>query len=233
MAFTVEQSAFSGPLGLLLELLEQKKLEITEVALASITEAYLDYLNSHEIPSDELADFLLIASRLIYLKSRALLPYLEAEAEEDAVSLEEQLRVYRLFADAADRLAAVYSGPLHSFRQPFSRIVKSTQEVQFSASQNVNTNSIHEAFTWILKRLQPFFALREVSMERVKSVEERLREMTSAIASRAKMGFRDVMAGAKSRAEVVVSFMALLELMRRRIVKASQTGDNDIEIVRL
>ncbi|MFA6131181.1 MAG: segregation/condensation protein A [Patescibacteria group bacterium] len=231
MAFTIEQAAFSGPLGLLLELLEKKELEITDVALLDIANAYLDYLAKQEISSDELADFLVVASRLIYLKSRALLPEIEGE-EEDAVSLEEQLRNYRLFAEAADRLGLLYTGSTHSFRQPQMRLGKQ-KEPQFLASDSLNTEALRGAFTSILHRLEPFFALREVSLERVKSVEDRIGELTNALQSRVSVGFRDMLSGAKNRAEVVVSFLALLELVKRRFVKVKQTGDNDIEIVRV
>lgn len=230
MAFTVAQETFSGPLGLLLELLDKNELEIKDVALAKITDDYLAYLDANEVPSEELADFLVIASRLIYIKSRALMPYLRIDEEEEKVtSLEDQLRLYRMFADAANRIQDQYSGDRYSFRRPFVK-VKRKEQPSFLPAQNITGVSLRAAFRVMLKRLEPFFALQEASIERVKSVEERLEELRGAITTRASMSFKEVVAGARSKAEVVVSFLALLELVRRQVVKAQQKGDNDIVI---
>lgn len=238
MSFSVEHPTFSGPLGLLLELLDAEKLEIKDVSLAHIADQYLAYLERNEVPHDALADFLLIAARLIYLKSRALMPYLHIkEEDEQAASLEDQLRAYRLFMEAATRLEGMYGSNAKMFVRPvLSRSVPlkgGTEGVVFRMPGNVNAGLLRESFGWILKRLEPFFALQQTSMERVKSVEDRLTELSNAIKTRASMGFRDVIAGAKNKAEVVVSFLALLELVRRQIVRASQNHSQDILIERV
>jgi len=233
MIFAVDQEHFSGPLGLLLELLQQKELEITKVSLEKITEDYLGYLEANDVPPEELADFLVVATRLIYLKSRELMPYLKtAEEEAEVQSLEDQLRLYRLFLDAAGKIEEQFAGSHVMFAAQKPRVVQD-EAPAFVASEAVTPTVLHEAFGWVLKRLEPFFALREASMERVKSIEERLDEMRQAIASRASMSFKDVVRGAKSKPEVVVSFLALLELIRRQIVRASQADEHDILIERL
>lgn len=230
MTFAVKQETFSGPLGLLLELLDKNELEIKDVALAKITDDYLAYLDANPVPPEELADFLVIASRLIYIKSRELMPYLRIDEEDEkAASLEDQLRLYRMFVEAADRLQNDYAGPRHSFRRPVVKVRRSEQP-SFLPAENITGLSLREAFSSMLKRLEPFFALQEASIERVKSVEERLEELRGAITTRANMTFKEVVKGARSKAEVVVSFLALLELVRRQVVKAQQKGDNDIII---
>lgn len=234
MSFAVEHPTFSGPLGVLLELLDAEKLEIKDVSLAHIADQYLAYLDKTEVPHDELADFLVIAARLIYLKSRALMPYLHIEEEDEQVAnLEDQLRAYRQFMEAATRLEAMYASSSKMFVRPVSGVVKVAQEQTFKMPSNVHMGLLREAFGWILKRLEPFFALQQTSMERVKSVEERLTELSEAIKTRASMGFRDVIAGAKSKGEVVVSFLALLELVRRQVVRATQSHQQDIVIERV
>lgn len=233
MTFQVAHDSFSGPLGLLLELLDQNKLEIKDVSLAQIADQYLAYLDSHEVPSDELADFLLIASRLIYLKTKGLMPYLRIEEEEENVAgLEEQLRLYRLFMEAAGKIESRYEGNDKMFVRPFVKF-QSEQSPRFVEPTGVTAALLREAFGWVQKRLEPFFALQETSMERVKSVEERIGELTQAIKTRASLKFREVISGARSKAEVVVSFLALLELVRRQVVKASQHRGEDIAIERL
>jgi len=230
MDFAVEQEKFSGPLGLLLDLLDKKELEIKDVALAQITDEYLAYLDSSEVPSEEMADFLQIASRLIYLKSRELMPYLRVDEEEEkVVSLEDQLRLYRMFSKAADRLQNLYGSEAVLYRRPYVKVKLKTQP-QFIAPEEITPLTLKDAFQLLLRRLQPFFALHEASIERVKSVEERLTELRDAIKTRATMSFKDVVKSAKSRAEVVVSFLALLELVHRQIVKVKQKRDNEIVI---
>ena len=230
--FSVKQEAFSGPLGLLLELLEEKTLQISDVALAQIADAYLATLEERDVPHEELADFLLVASRLIYLKSRALMPFLRIEEEEEGMPLEEQLRVYRVFMEAAERIQALYVGGERGFAPTFLRVTRSERTARFLPPTNAGSGELHAAFLSVLKRLEPFFALQEVSIARVKSVEERIAELHETLRTRASVRFRDVIRGATSRADVVVSFLALLELMRRHIVKASQKEDNEIVIER-
>ncbi|MCH8049118.1 segregation/condensation protein A [Patescibacteria group bacterium] len=233
MVFAVEQEKFSGPLGLLLDLLAKKELEIKDVALAQIADGYLAYLDAHDVPPDEMADFLLVASRLIYIKSRELMPYLRQDEEEEQVeSLEDQLQLYRMFADAASRLQELYKGRRNIFDRPYVKVKLKTQP-EFVEPVGVGLGSLGEAFRSLMRRLEPFFALQETSIERIKSVEERLDELKGAITSRVSMTFKEIVKGAKSKAEVVVTFLALLELVHRQVVKAQQKRDNEIIISRI
>src|SRR3989344_5157057 len=99
-SFRLEQ--FEGPLDLLLQLIEQQELDITTVSLAKVTDQYLQYLEELErIVPEEVADFLLVASKLIYLKSKYLLPDLAVADEQDSGDLERQLKMYRQFYEAS------------------------------------------------------------------------------------------------------------------------------------
>lgn len=223
MPFSVEHQEFSGPLALLLGLIDEQKLVISEVSLAKVADEFLKYIDDNEVPSDELADFLLVASRLIYLKSRALMPYLKIDEEDAAAAkLEDQLRLYQEFVAAAAKLEERYMVNA-MYRRPFVKI-RSVREVEaaFVMPRNVSLESLYEAFKIVLKRLEPFFALQETSMERVKTVEERMDELKAVLATRAKVSFRDVIANAGSKVEIVVSFLALLELLRRKHIVATQ-----------
>ncbi len=232
MSFSVEQEGFSGPLALLLEVIEGKNLPITKVSLAKVADEYLAYLETHDVPSDELADFLLIAARLIYLKSCELMPYLRIDAEDAAAAkLEDQLRLYQEFVAAAVKLEERYV-----VKAMFVRPVVKNRDVtrSFAPAKNVTIDSLRDAFGTILKRLEPFFTLQETSMERTKSVEERIDELKSVLETRANLRFRDVIAGAGTKREVVVSFLALLELLRRRHLTAKQEAHGtEIHLERL
>lgn len=226
MQFAVKQEAFSGPLGLLLELLDARKLTITDVALANIAEEYLARLESVKVAPEEMADFLLIAARLIYLKSRELMPYLRLDDEEEHIDqLEEQLRLYRLFVEAAQRIDDQFKNAQRSFERPFARRRVDLQP-SFAPADNVTIDGLRGAFRGLLKRLEPFFVLQQVSMERVKSVEERIEELTEALKTRTTMKFQDVVSGAQRKMDVVVSFLALLELARRQLISVKQSGQD-------
>ena len=230
ISFVVEQESFSGPLGLLLELLDKKELEIKDVNLAAIADDYLKRMDATEVSSEEMADFLLVASRLIYLKSKELMPYLRIDSEEEGIaSLEDQLRLYRMFVNAAEKIENLFAQERQMFPRPFRKKKVVAQAPVFQPA-TTSVKSLSEAFKSVMKRLEPFFALQETSIERIKSVEERIGEMQNVLTSGRKIHFADVMSGAKSKAEVVVSFLALLELVRRNVVRASQQKGNEIEI---
>ena len=230
MSFTISQEHFSGPLQVLLELLDKKELEIKDVSLVKIADDYLAHLQNSQVPIEYTADFLLIASRLIYLKSRELMPFLRLEEEEEQVhELEDQLRLYKLFVSAAERLRVFFAGETRLFSRPAIRLpIKN----QFRPANNVNLNVLFQAFVDVMRKLEPFFSLRRVALERAKSVEERLLELKDVIASRSSLRFTDVTSGARRKVDVVVSFLALLELVRRQIVRVKQ-ADSDIIIERI
>lgn len=232
MQFAVAQEAFAGPLGLLLELIEGEKLEITKVSLAKVAEEYLQHLEVNEVPADELADFLLVASRLIYLKSRELMPYLKIADEDEGVDrLQDQLRLYQEYAAAARELEQRYL-KTRMYTRPVVK-VHYAQEITFVPGTNMTSTTLYDLYQSVLKRLQPFFALQEASMERTKSVEERLEELTEALRSKATMSFKEIIHNAETKMEVVVSFLALLELLRRRAVKVEQgSAFGDIQLRR-
>jgi segregation and condensation protein A len=221
MSFSVEQEAFQGPLALLLELIDERKLEITQVSLAQVADAFLERLKSVEVPEEEMADFLVVAARLIYIKSRELLPYLQFVDEEEAADrLEDRLRAYKDFVEAAKRLEVKW-GTGVMYTRP---VVRGRRGEAFRPSENVSLALIHEAFETVLRRLAPFFALREQRMTRTVSVEERVQTLRDALAVRAKMHFTELVQGVTEKADVVVNFLALLEMLRRREISIVQEG---------
>lgn len=230
MAFEVKLETFDGPLHVLLELIQASHLPITEVSLGAVTEKYLEYMNRQEVPPDELADFLVVATKLLLLKSQAILP-IEVEPEEDPSTLALQLRLYKEFVDASRTLEERFDSAAWSFERATPDIVKlDLSEVV----TNLSAGDLREAFAGLLKRLEPFFKLQTAALERVVSVKERLREIHDAILSRAKMTFRQIASGGKSKMDVVVSFLALLELVKQRAVQVVQSGVFDeIEITRV
>lgn len=232
MAFEVKLEQFDGPLHVLLELIQKQELPITEVSLATVAEDYLSYVESKEVPPAELADFLIVATKLLLLKSQAILPDKEdAVEEEDPGNLALQLRLYKEFVDASKTIESLFNHPFASQPRLKADIVKAEQDV---LQTEVTADAMHHSFTKLLKRLEPFFKLQTAAMERVVSVKERLQEIKDAIISRARMSFREIAKGGSSKVDVVVSFLALLELVKQRTVHVVQSGAFDeIEIKRV
>lgn len=221
MPFSVEQEHYSGPLALLLELIDERKMEITQVSLAQVADAFLAHLENADVPEEEMADFLVVAARLIYLKSKELLPYLQLQDEEEAADrLEDRLRAYKDFVDAAKRLEERWGREVMYVR-PFTHAKRAEA---FRPAENISPTSLHDAFQLIVKRLAPFFALREQKMTRTVSIEERVKALRDALAVRAKIQFHEIAGQATERADVVVSFLALLEMLRRHEVTIVQEG---------
>ena len=120
MNFKIDK--FEGPLALLLQLIEKEELDITEISLAKIADQYIEYIRSCKgIGPEELADFLVVAAKLLLIKSRALLPFLKGEAEEEIEEFEHQLRMYKEFLEAAKKIEAIIGKKRFSFAREFNR----------------------------------------------------------------------------------------------------------------
>src|SRR3989344_9196200 len=106
MPVTVKLEKFEGPLDLLLQLIEREDLLISEVSLSSVTDQYLRAIRATKVPPEDLADFLLVAAKLLLIKSRILLPQIDLGLEEEGIPLDVQLRMYKEFVEAAKIIAA-------------------------------------------------------------------------------------------------------------------------------
>lgn len=229
MTFEVRLQQFSGPLQLLLDFIEKEEVPITDVSLATITEDYLNHVNSNEVPTEELADFLIVATKLLYIKSKAILPLPDLDEEEEESTLALQLKMYKEFVDASKHIEKLFESSNTMFAREKTLVVKPRE---FVAPKGVTGSVLSKAFKSLLKRLEPFFALQAASIKRVVSVQEKIRQMQDAILERSRMTFKEVVKGAGSKVDIVVSFLALLELVKLKVVSTVQQDTfKDIEIV--
>ncbi len=218
MAFEVQLPQYSGPLHALLDLITQEKLPITEVSLAQVTDAYVAYVQAQSVPPEELADFLLIAAKLLYLKSHTILPDLPCEAEEDPGDLVRQLKMYEAFVIASKALEKIYQSPLCSFEH--ARIQTAVTS-DFFPPPSVTVSTFVEVYHRLQKRLEPWMRLCRASLERIVSVKERIVHLQNLLRERARFSFGEMMKGA-TKTDVVVSFLALLEMLREKTIHATQ-----------
>jgi segregation and condensation protein A len=224
---------FEGPMELLLELITSEKLEISRIALAEVTDQYLAAISDiGAVSSGELADFLVIASTLLLIKSRSLLPRLaiSKEEEQEMTSLEERLREYRRYRDAGKILKALADRDARIF----TRSLWKGFAGGFSPPEH--PPSVEDLVSCLRRLIEEFTALTRPKetkiIARIVSVEEKIKEILQRMNESARLTIEEL-AGSRSRAELVLAFLALLFLFHKKTIMLSQgAGFGKIEVRR-
>jgi segregation and condensation protein A len=226
----IKLEQFSGPLDLLLALIEQEKLNIGEIALSKVTEQYFEYLNKlEEHRPEELADFLVIATKLVYLKSRNLLPQLSLE-EEDGPSLADQLKMYKRYIEASRDIQKMWDKNLVAY----GRVEPPVKAEGFVLPANAEVGDLYSFFTGLLKRLKPLCPLPKVSIDRAISIKEKIASIFDLLKTRKKLSFIQLLSESENRTEVIVSFLAILELIKSGSASVNQKNTfSDLEIYKI
>lgn len=240
--YAIDQSYFQGPLEQLLALIEERKLEITAISLAEVTEDFLKHVkrirdadtgvsggSAPAVSPRLLADFIAIASKLILIKSKSLLPdlVLTEEEEADISELEKRLRFYRELKSAFRAVNAAWSRPSSSFGRPYF-LSMPTERLEAEAGprpmypgDNVAlpalTSALGNLFAVIEKMTREEGTIRDVIM----SIEEKISEIVGRLKAAASASFED-MSREKNRAEIIVIFLAILHLAREQLVSIEQ-----------
>jgi segregation and condensation protein A len=209
---------FSGPLDLLLALVEEEKMQINEVSLAAVTEQFLSYVETleHKKP-EELADFLLVAARLLLLKSRQMLPELNTEDDEQG-SLEDQLRLYKAYVAASKEVNRLWL----SEKKSMFRIEPLKRREKFEPVKNLSTLLLHENMVKLLQRIAPPKPLPKTYIDKAISVKEKIELIKKMLLSQKKISFFDLMNKAQSRTDVIANFLAILELVKKENIILKQ-----------
>lgn len=230
----IELDNFTGPLDLLLQLIEEKEMEITQVSLAAVTEQFLAYLDEVEERAPyELADFLAVATKLLLIKSQALLPFLQQEEESDPNELAAQLKMYKKYAQATEAIEAMLEQKRFLFGKPFSATQKQ-RAVVFQPPKDITPDAVYNYFVEVLERLAPVVRIPKAAMQKIVSLREKLDQIRVAIEDRAQLHFYQLLADSKDRGEVVVTFLALLELVKQQTIAVRQdTAFNNITIEKI
>jgi len=221
MEYHVKTQHFEGPLDLLLALIEERKLDITQVSLASVTDAYLEYIKSRDtITLASMTDFLSVAAKLILIKSRALLPLLQFDDEEekDIAELEMQLAALSAIKESIED----FSCSLERAQSMYARKSMWGVNVQFIPDKTITPENLEEAFKRSLYAIPQLDAIEEKIIADVVSLEQKITQVQKMVHERAEVAFTQI--SASSRSEVVVSFLALLELVKQRVIAVNQEG---------
>jgi len=221
--YKVKLEVFEGPLDLLLYLIKRDEIDIYDISLERITRQYLEYLQAFkELKIDLAGEFVVMAANLIYLKSRSLLPLDQQPPEEDAEEddprwdLIRQLIEYKKFKEAAEQLHARAVQQEKIFTRDGGAIVEAPLRLA-----EVGIFQLIHAFQNVIKRVEARENLGEIFGERF-TVSEKIDIILQRVADGASLRFSDLFSDIAVRVEVVVTFLALLELIRLKQVRVIQ-----------
>lgn len=233
----VSLEIFEGPLDLLLYLIKKDEVDIYEVSIERITDQYLKYIDTFKILNIELAsEFIVMAANLMYIKSRTLLPRNEQAPEEDIDEedprweLIRQLVEYKKFKDAANYLEKreVENQNFYSAEQQFCDDLEEEGE----PIVNVGIFELIQAFQGVLKRFDDEDDLTEIADDRF-TVSDKIDYLITNVSKGQKVKFYQLFEEASTKSEVLVTFLALLELIRLNEFQVRQNGVlGEIELTR-
>jgi len=228
--FEVKTETFSGPLDLLLNLIEKRKLLINEISLSKITDDYIAHVNNFgEISISDKSNFILIASTLLLIKSKSLLPTLDLtnEEEQSIEELERRLKIYKIMKYVEPKISELY------FKNPtyFKRDVK-IEEVSFRPTQKTEQNIIFESIKNIITNLPKVEKVPKAILRKVISLEDMISKLTERVRQGINTSFKEFTGfGKAQKTDVIVGFLAMLELVKDGIIEVEQEGGySDIKI---
>jgi len=227
----VKIKQFEGPLDLLLSLIEERKLDITQIALAEVTEQFLHYIKDLEaIDPAILADYLSIAAKLLVIKSRAILPNLEIEEEEEdaGINLESRLLLYKQFKEVAKYLKKLDNRRM----QGFSRFVTFEEKINFYPDPNITSKELHSAILLILSALKELDNLPKAKIKEVVSIKDKIDQLKLNLSQQVETKLSDLLKNAKNKEEVIITFLALLELIKQQMFTAEQESLFDEVVIK-
>ena len=224
--FKIKMAGFEGPFGLLLGLIEKRKLFINDVSLSTVTEEYLGYMNKlGGLPPSEVSSFILIASTLLLIKSKSLLPNLDLTEEEqgDIKSLEERLRLYEIFTKLGGNIKNDFGKKII-----FAPLERKNEVLIFLPDSQITKDSMMIFARDVLGAMPKKIFMPEVEVKTVVSIEEMIDRLTDRIKNSLKMSFKEFNGKSATKEEkvvVIVGFLAMLEMVRQGIINAMQEVD--------
>ena len=229
-SYNVKTHIFEGPLDTLLALIEKRKLFINDISLAQVADDYIEYVKSlGDFPIADSAHFILIASTLVLIKSKSLLPTLTLteEEEQNIGDLEARLKEYQKYKELSRHLRERFGMNVEYLRLPGKEKL-----VVFTPDKNISTNRIFDTIKSVINALPKKEIVPKAIVQKVISLEETIENLTKRITESMKMSFKDFAGiGRAEKVNVIVSFLAMLELVKQGIIQVRQDKDfHDIEM---
>ena len=227
MPFTIKTDSYEGPFEVLLDLIEARKLLVNELALANITEDFIQHVRAQEaFPIKETANFIQIAATLLLIKSKSLIPDLILSDDEngDVEDLKRRLVAYEKVRDAARELTRIFG------KSMMVSTGERLPEPVFAPSRDLSTTVLAEALARVLAAREVVEELPTASVKSLVTIEEMMDRLATRVQSAMTLSFKDFHSGTKDpstgfgagKIEVIVSFLALLELVKQGAVAAEQ-----------
>lgn len=239
VSYTVKTGVFEGPLDLLLELVTKRKLFVNDVSLSQVTDDFMHYIEKHEqFPIGESAEFIVVASTLMLIKSRSLLPMLKLtdEEEENIHDLENRLILYARVKKLALELKNIFGKKII-----FEKTPSKNPLIIFSPDSKTNIGDLFLALERLIETLPKKELLPKAIVRKVISLEEMIKRLSERISQASKINFREfhglpAQAGAKGsltyekKISIIIGFLAMLELVKRGAIRVTQETGGDIEM---
>ena len=226
--YPIKLENFEGPLDLLLHLIRKNDINIYDIPILPITKQYLDYLDvMQELDLDVAGDFLVMAATLIHIKARMLVPRLEHETEDEEDTedprdvLVRRLIEHQKYKAAAELLHERETVRSAQWGRPDERVTDIAGE-PFERELEVDLFGLLQAFEAVIKRARERPGV-PVPGEEV-SIETRIRQLMMRLSETEACGFEDLFDEAHSRADLITTFLALLEMLRLRLIRVFQSG---------
>jgi segregation and condensation protein A len=219
--YRIQLPVFEGPLDLLLHLVEREELDITTIALAQVTDQYMAYLAEMEQrQAKDLADFLVVAAKLLLIKSLALLPrppVLAPEAEDVGTELVRQLQAYKRFKEIAALLHEREARGLHSY-------VRVAPPPRIEPQLDLGDVTLHKLLAIVQEALDalPAPPVGEVVAPITVTIAGQMARIESQLAARREVSFREFLSEAITRVEIIVTLLAVLELIKQNRARVRQ-----------
>lgn len=221
-SYTVKTQVFEGPFDLLLSLIEERKLSVSDVSLSSVTDDFIRHINERKgIDIGETAHFVLVASTLLLIKSKSLLPVLSFTDDEqgDIRDLEKRLKLYERFRAFAIHIRNAFGQSVLYARNDS----KLSFDPVFSPSRDLTVHALHEAGLRVLASFPKKEALPEKEVRKVISLEDTISQLAERVTGALQLSFKDFAnVGKAEKVNVIVSFLAMLELVKQGIVSVIQ-----------
>ncbi len=235
--YQVKTHVFEGPLDVLLELVTKRKLFVNDVSLSQVTDDFIRYIEEREkvdggFPLSESAEFILIASTLMLIKSRSLLPALQLTTEEESSieDLENRLVVYARVKELAVLLRGMYGKNMIFEKEARKSVINI-----FAPDAKTDTTNLLAALERVIMTLPKKESLPKVTVRKVISLEEMIERLSDRISRASRMSFRDFHGTEgemtpEKKVSIIVGFLAMLELVKRGAISVSQESGGEIEM---
>lgn len=219
--FAVSTKIFEGPLSLLLDLIEKRKLLINEISLSQVTNDFLDFVSILEQKDlYKITEFLSIASTLILIKSKSLLPQLDLSTEESTEidDLELRLKLLQIFKNASKDIKELFGK-----QNLYSRLQVKKQTISFSPTNQIDILKMKWFVDQVLHNLPKVEKKPEKRVAKTISLEEMMNKVINRVRQNMNISFKALTEGHKEKKNVIISFLAILELVKLGNVDANQS----------